>query len=89
MNRTSARQELTTRMKHRATARKRIVTIAAEADLPGNGAVRRGGSEIGEILSSYGKTAFALIRLDRLEEAQGDIEAGSIPVTLTRPPWLG
>jgi folate-binding protein YgfZ len=82
-------QELTSRMKHRATARKRIVTIAAEADLPGNGSVTRGGSEIGEILSSYGKTAFALVRLDRLEEAQGDIEAGSIPVTLTRPPWLG
>ncbi|MEY4708429.1 MAG: hypothetical protein RJB58_2152 [Pseudomonadota bacterium] len=82
-------QELTSRMKHRATARKRIVTIAAEADLPGNGSVTRGGSEIGEILSSYGKTAFALVRLDRLEEAQGDIEAGSIRVTLTRPPWLG
>ena len=82
-------QELTSRMKHRATARKRIVTIAAEADLPGNGAVTRGGSEIGEILSSYGKTAFALVRLDRLEEAQGDIEAGTIRVTLTRPPWLG
>lgn len=82
-------QELTSRMKHRATARKRIVTIAADADLPSSGAVTRGGSEIGEILSSYGKIAFALVRLDRLEETQGDITAGTIPVTLTRPPWLG
>ncbi len=82
-------QELTSRMKHRATARKRIVTIAAEADLPGSGAVTRGGSEIGEILASYGRSAFALVLLDRLEETQGDITAGSIPVTLTRPPWLG
>ncbi len=82
-------QELTSRMKHRATARKRIVTIAAESDLPGSGAVTRGSSEIGEILASYGRSAFALVRLDRLEETQGDITAGSIPVTLTRPPWLG
>lgn len=82
-------QELTSRMKHRATARKRIVTIAAEADLPGSGVVTRGGSEIGEVLSSYGKTAFALVRLDRLEETQGDMAAAAIPVTLTRPQWLG
>lgn len=82
-------QELTSRMKHRATARKRIVMIAAEMDLPGSGAVTRGGSEIGEILASYGRSAFALVRLDRLEETQGDITTGSIPVTLTSPPWLG
>jgi len=81
-------QELTSRMKHRATARKRILTITAQADLPGSGAVTRGGSEIGEILSSHGQTAFALVRLDRLEETQGDITAASVPVTLTRPSWL-
>jgi folate-binding protein YgfZ len=82
-------QELTSRMKHRATARKRIVTLAAEADLPPTGAVTRGGSEIGEILSAYGNTAFALVRLDRLDETQGEITAASIPVALTRPAWLG
>lgn len=81
-------QELTSRMKHRATTRKRILTITAQMDLPGTGAVTRGGSEIGEILSSHGQTAFALVRLDRLEETQGDITAASIPVTLTRPSWL-
>ena len=81
-------QELTSRMKHRATTRKRILTITAQTDLPGSGAVTRGGSEIGEILSSHGQTAFALVRTDRLEETQGDITAASIPVTLTRPLWL-
>ena len=81
-------QELTSRMKHRATARKRIVTLAAEAELPGSGAVTRGGSDIGEILSSYGTSAFALVRLDRLEETQGGITAASVPVSLTRPQWL-
>jgi folate-binding protein YgfZ len=82
-------QELTSRMKHRATTRKRILTVTAQTELPGSGAVTRGGTEIGEILSSHGHIAFALVRLDRLEETQGDITAASIPVTLTRPQWLG
>lgn len=81
-------QELTSRMKHRATARKRILAVTAQADLPQSGTLTRGGSEIGEILSSYGSRAFALVRLDRLEETQGDIAAGEIPVALTRPKWL-
>jgi folate-binding protein YgfZ len=81
-------QELTSRMKHRATARKRILTITALTALPGSGAVTRGGSEIGEILSTHGHIAFALIRLDRLGETQGDIAAASIPVTLSKPQWL-
>lgn len=81
-------QELTSRMKHRATARKRILTVTAEADLPAAGALTRGGSEIGEILSSYGRRAFALVRLDRLEETQGDITAAEIPVELNRQKWL-
>lgn len=81
-------QELTSRMKHRATARKRILTLTASSDLPPSGSLMRGGGEIGEILSSYGTHAFALVRLDRLEETQGDIVAAQIPVALTRPKWL-
>ncbi len=81
-------QELTSRMKHRATARKRILTVTAAAALPPQGPVMRGGMEIGELISTYGDTAFALVRLDRLDEAQGDILAGEIPVALTRPAWL-
>lgn len=81
-------QELTSRMKHRATARKRILAVTAQTDLPQTGTLARGGNEIGEILSSYGPRAFALVRLDRLEEAQGGITAGEIPVELSRPKWL-
>jgi hypothetical protein len=44
--------------------------------------------EIGELLSSHGHTAFALIRLDRLEEAGGDVAAAQIPVALRKPTWL-
>ena len=81
-------QELTSRMKHRATSRKRILTVRAEAPLPASGAVTRGGTEIGELISTHGNTAFALIRLDRLEDAQGDVTAAQIPVALHKPAWL-
>jgi tRNA-modifying protein YgfZ len=81
-------QELTSRMKHRATSRKRILTVTAEAPLPAAGPVAKGGVEIGELISAHGNNAFALIRLDRLEETSGDITAGQIPAILHRPAWL-
>jgi folate-binding Fe-S cluster repair protein YgfZ len=79
-------QELTSRMKHRATARKRILTVAADRPLPPAGtALIAAGQEIGEILSPDG---FALVRLDRLGESNGPITAGEIAVALVRPSWL-
>ena len=81
-------QELTSRMKHRATSRKRILTATAGAPLPASGAVTKGGTEIGELISTHGNTAFALVRLDRLEEAAGDVAAAQIPVALHKPSWL-
>jgi folate-binding protein YgfZ len=81
-------QELTSRMKHRATTRKRILTVTADVALPASGTLARGGAEIGELLSAYGQTAFALVRMDRLAEASGDLAVGEIPVALHRPSWL-
>jgi folate-binding protein YgfZ len=81
-------QELTSRMKHRAITRKRILTIAADTDLPANGALVRGGIEIGEILSTSGRTAFVLVRMDRLDETSGTTNVGEIPVALRKPAWL-
>src|SRR5882757_8841676 len=81
-------QELTSRMKHRATSRKRILTATAEVPLPASGSVTKGGTEIGELISSHGNIAFALVRLDRLDEARGDIAAAQIPVALRKPAWL-
>ena len=82
-------QELTSRMKHRATTRKRILTVSAEAALPVPGTVlKRGDQEIGEMLTSHGKRGFALVRMDRLEETQGDTKAGETVVALERPAWL-
>ena len=81
-------QELTSRMKHRATSRKRILTVHGDVAIPAEGAVTKGGAEIGELISSHGQTAFVLVRLDRLDEASGDITAAGTPVTLHRPAWL-
>jgi folate-binding protein YgfZ len=82
-------QELTSRMKHRATARKRILGVTADSVLPAAGAaVRRGETEIGELLSSRGGCGFALVRLDRLDESTGETKVGEISVALLRPAWL-
>jgi folate-binding protein YgfZ len=56
-------QELTARMKHRGTDRKRILTVSADMALPPAGTpVMAGGNAIGELVSVYGSKAFALTR---------------------------
>jgi folate-binding protein YgfZ len=83
-------QELTARMKHRGTARKRLLAVSAPADLPPAGtAVTAGEKSIGEITSVNGHEGFALIRLDRLEEASGaPLSAGGVELRLAKPAWL-
>jgi folate-binding protein YgfZ len=84
-------QELTARMKHRGTARKRLLPAKSEVALLSAGAsIRAGTQEIGEIMSVYGTRAFALVRLDRLGEA-GDTPltvGDSIAIELIKPSWL-
>jgi hypothetical protein len=82
-------QELTARMKHRGTARKRILGLRSENALPPAGtAVISGSSEIGEILATYGSAGFGLMRLDRLDEAKAQLTADNMPVTVFKPGWL-
>ncbi len=82
-------QELTARMKHRGTARKRILSVRADVMLPPAGTMVTGnGLEIGEIVSTYGMQGFALVRLDRLDEANTSLTAGTVEVMLSRPTWL-
>ena len=83
-------QELTARMKHRGTARKRLLPIVANATLPGPEVpITADGREIGALQSVYDTQGFALLRLDRLEEAESAaLHAGDIAVQITRPDWL-
>jgi folate-binding protein YgfZ len=76
-------QELTARMKHRGTARKRLLPLTGKA-VAGD-PVQAGNKEIGEVVSEH----FALIRLDRLDDAQGHaVSNGSNALELGKPAWL-
>jgi folate-binding protein YgfZ len=62
-------QEVTARMKHRATLRKRLLPVSFDGAAPAAGtAIMVGNREIGTMGSSAGQTGLALLRLDRLEE---------------------
>ena len=74
-------QELTARMKHRATSRKRLLRVdgaSAAGDV-----VTAGGKEVGEVVAA----GFALVRLDKLEDG-APVSIGSNAVELIRPGWL-
>src|ERR1700753_3967422 len=75
-------QELTARMKHRGTARKRILVVEStdKSPLTVNADLGAGGHRLGQIVSVYDSRGFALVRLDRLGEA-GDapIDANNVP----------
>jgi folate-binding protein YgfZ len=85
-------QELTARMKHRGTARKRllpVVSINGDFLPPRDTSVTAGGQALGEIAATYGERGFALVRLDRLGAADpATLRAGEIEVRLHRPDWL-
>ena len=85
-------QELTARMKHRGTARKRLLSVATKdgSDLPAlDSPIKAKDQEVGVIASTYGPRGFALVRLDRLAEAAGvPLDAGGIAVDVTKPDWL-
>ncbi len=85
-------QELTARMKHRGTARKRLLPVATldASPLPGRECpVLAGEHEIGSLAAAHGAVGFALVRLDRLaESAQATPQIEGVPVRIVRPQWL-
>lgn len=85
-------QELTARMKHRGTARKRLLpieTLDGSSLPPADSNIAAKGRELGTICSVYGTRGFALVRLDRLDEA-GDaaVQVGDVSVRIIKPSWL-
>ena len=80
-------QELTSRMKHRATSRRRILPVAASEALPPAGTkISVGDANVGEMLGSLGPHGLAQIRLDRLAEAEF-ASAGNVRIRIGRPPY--
>jgi folate-binding protein YgfZ len=86
-------QEVVSRMQHRATARRRLVTVTAESALPASGtAISIGGREIGALRTVEGSTALAVVRIDKAGEAMAagaPILVGDVAVTLALPAWSG
>jgi hypothetical protein len=84
-------QEVVSRMRHRGTARRRIVTITGEGALPEAGTdILAAGNPIGRLGSSFGETGIAVVRLDRLEKAVAadqPVEAGAVRLQVSLPDW--
>jgi hypothetical protein len=82
-------QELTARMKHRGTARKRLLLVHGDTPLTTHTDLRANGYSVGEIVSVYDRRGFALVRLDRLAEAgNAPVEADGEHVGIVKPAWL-
>jgi folate-binding protein YgfZ len=65
-------QELTARMKYRALVKKRLVPVRIEGAAPPPGTtVTLAGDEAGEMRSAAGEVGLALLRIQKLEEAEG------------------
>ncbi len=84
-------QEVVSRMRYRGTARRRPVTLSAETDLPPAGAeILIGGRVAGHLGSASGTRGIAILRLDRVQDAQTAGEAitvDGLPVSVALPAW--
>jgi folate-binding protein YgfZ len=85
-------QEVTARMKHRASARRRFLIADIDGDLPPPGTkLEASGREIGALATGANRRALALVRLDRVDEATNagaSITALGRNVSLHKPAWL-
>jgi tRNA-modifying protein YgfZ len=74
-------QEVVSRMQHRGTARARTMRITSDQPMPPKGSeIRSENVLIGEVLSSNGQIALALIRQDRLAEATAPLTSGTVNI---------
>ncbi|MBY5424391.1 MULTISPECIES: YgfZ/GcvT domain-containing protein [Rhizobium] len=86
-------QEVVSRMQHRGTARRRVVTVSAATDLPGTGTeITAAGKPVGTLGSVDGGNGLAIVRIDRAGAAMAagtPLLAGNTPVSLVLPAWSG
>lgn len=86
-------QEVVSRMKHRGTARRRVVTVSAEGPLPDSGTeITANGKPVGALGTVCGSTALAIVRIDRIADALASdtpLLAENATVTVALPVWSG
>jgi len=84
-------QEVVSRVEHRGTARSRVVPVSFASGAPETGLpVMAGDKQIGNMGSTANGRGLALLRLDRVADAQAagtPITAGGIALTLVKPDW--
>lgn len=83
-------QEVVSRMQHRGTARRRILIVDSQADLPSTGtSITANDRELGALGSVAGNIGLALVRIDRVKDAMDSgtpILAGETAIDLAIPP---
>ncbi|WP_105005558.1 YgfZ/GcvT domain-containing protein [Rhizobium leguminosarum] len=86
-------QEVVSRMQHRGTARRRVVTVSAATALPETGTeITASGKPVGTLGSVEGGNGLAIVRIDRAGAAMAagtPLLAGETPVSLVLPAWSG
>lgn len=86
-------QEVVSRMHHRGTARRRVMLVEADGDLPAAGTdLRVNGRPIGTLGTVSGSHGIAIMRIDRVGtalDAGMAIEADGVEVRLSIPAWAG
>jgi hypothetical protein len=82
-------QENVSRMKRRATTRKKFCPVVFDSSAPAYGTpVKAGEAEIGTIRSGAAGRAMAFLRLDRALAASAPLTAGEKNIRLDPPAWL-
>lgn len=84
-------QEVVSRMQHRGTARRRVLIVAADSELPAPGTdILADGRSAGTLGSVTGRSGLAIARIDKIKaamDAGAPICADGVAVTLEIPAW--
>lgn len=85
-------QEMTARMRYRATRRRQLLPVEITGSAPAPGTpIMQGEKEAGEMRSSSDGIGLALLRIDALErlgQEGGQLTADGTVLSPLRPPWL-
>jgi tRNA-modifying protein YgfZ len=81
-------QEVVSRMQHRGTARNRMLPVRTNGEMQRGDKITSNGKVIGEIYSTAGDQALALLRIDRLADATAPLKAGAERVDVDVPSWI-
>ena len=75
-------QEVVSRMKRMTTVKKRMRGIIFEGDAKAGDRILSGERVIGDVLSTHKQMGMAMMRLDRLREANFDLTLNGAPVKI-------